>query len=57
METGRESLVSLSPDVNWLRLWDDARDYGLPKAKALMTNLRILTMLKFEMFVRFVTEH
>ena len=26
----RESLASLTPDVNWLRLWDDARDSGLP---------------------------
>ena len=24
----RESLASLTPDVNWLRLWDDARDYA-----------------------------
>ena len=31
----RDSLASLSPDINWLRLWDDARDYGLPGAKAI----------------------
>ena len=44
----RESLASLTPDVNWLRLWDDAGDYGLPRAKALMANLRNLTTLTFE---------
>ena len=44
----RESLASLTPDVNWLRLWDDARDYGLQGARALMANLRILTTPKFE---------
>ena len=44
----RESLASLTPDVNWLRLWDDAGDYGLPGAKALMANLRNLTIPKFE---------
>ena len=26
----RESLASLTQDVNWLRHWDDARDSGLP---------------------------
>ena len=35
----RDSLASLSPDINWLRLWDDARDYGLPGAKALEAKL------------------
>ena len=44
----RESLASLTPDVNWLRLWDDARDYGLQGARALMVNLQILTTPKFE---------
>ena len=31
----------LTPDVYGLRLWDNARDYGLPGVRALMINLRI----------------
>ena len=53
----RESLASLSPDVNWLRLGDDARDYGLLGAKALMTNLRILTTPKFENYSCHICGH
>ena len=53
----RDILASLSPDINWLRLWDDARDYGLPGAKALEAKLRILTTPKFENYSCHICGH
>ena len=53
----RNSLASLSPDINWLRLWDNARGYGLPGAKALEAKLRILTTPKFENYSCYICGH
>ena len=53
----RDSLASLPPDINWLRLWNDARDYGLPGAKALEAKLRILTTPKFENYSCHICGH
>ena len=42
-----ESFTPLTRDSNWLRLWDDAMDYGLPGATALEAFLRTLTIPVF----------
>ena len=40
--SSRERFAALTPDINWLKLWDDARDHGLPGTRALEASLRIL---------------
>ena len=43
----QESLTLLTRDINWLRPWDDARNYGLPGARELEAFLRTLTISVF----------
>ena len=45
----RESLAALTPDIYWLKLWDDARDHSLPGARALVAILHIIAP-KFESY-------
>ena len=44
--SSRESLTALTRD-NWLKLLDDARDYGLPGVRALEATLRTLSIPVF----------
>ena len=45
--SSRENLTALTGDINWLKLWDDARDYGLPEVRALEATLRTLLIPVF----------
>ena len=45
--SSRESLTSLTRDINWLKLWDDARDYGLPGVRALEATLCTISIPVF----------
>ena len=45
--SSRESLTALTQDINWLKLWDDARNYDLPGVIALEATLRTLSIPVF----------
>ena len=55
--SSRESLAALTPDINWLKLWDDARDNGLPGTRALEATLLILTTPKYENYSCHICGH
>ena len=42
--SSHESLAVLTRNINWLRLWDDARDYGIQGARALESTHRTITI-------------
>ena len=48
--SSHESLAVLTRNINWLRLWDDARDYGIQGARALESTLRTITIPIIEEF-------
>ena len=48
--SSHESLAVLTRNINWLRLWDGARDYGIQGARALESTLRTITIPIIEEF-------
>ena len=48
--SNHESLTVLTRDISWLRLWDDARDYGIQGTRALESALRTITIPYIEEF-------
>lgn len=50
-------LAALLLDINWLKLPDDAWDYGLPGAIALEATLSILTTPTFENYTYYICGH
>ena len=55
--SSRERFAALTPDINWLKLWDDARDHGLPGTRALEATLRILMTPKYENYSCYICGH
>jgi hypothetical protein len=55
--SSRESLAALTPDINWLKLWDDTRDHSLSGARALEATLLILTTPKYENYSCYICGH
>ena len=45
--SSRENLAALSRDINWMRLWDEAREQGIRGTRAIATVLHVITIPVF----------